>query len=175
MKKPVMIGVVIAVVAVLAIGGRMVSQMAGNKIAEKVIESQTGAKVNIDSNSNGANMTIKTTGGQVQYSVGGDVNLPVGFPKELIAENDAKLVMSTSAESGVSVAYTTNAAVGEVFEKYMTDLTAAGWKKDSEVSTDQAKMLTFSKASEGVYITIGNNSSGDNTAKTSVSVVWGKK
>jgi hypothetical protein len=174
-KKPLVVGAV-AVVAVLALVGysasRKINQKVGEKVMEKAIEAQTGAKVNIDSNSNGENVTIKTEDGQTQYSAGGSAKLPDGFPQELILADDAKLIMSSTSATGSSVTYLTNLDQTAVFEKYLANIPVLGWKKDMEADLGQGKMLNISKGSEAAVVTIGDNNSKDTSAKTTVSIIW---
>jgi hypothetical protein len=177
MKKPPVLVIIIAVCVILGVLSLVansfrnrISQKIGDKFAEKVIETQTGGKVKIDSNGN--DVTVKTADGQVQYSTGGGVTLPDGFPKELIVADDAKVVMATSSGTGNSVTYLTNDAQDTVFAKYLTNLSAAGWTKDTEVNSTEGKWVNFTKGTESVLISIANNSSSDQAEKTTVSVVW---
>jgi hypothetical protein len=167
MNKSVIFGFVI-IVATLVLSACGASKTAGQKAAEKILEAQTGGKVKVDSN--GENVTIKTEEGQTQYSAGGAVKLPDNFPKDLIVVDDAKLIVASSSEQGGSVAYLTNFDQTEVFEKYLKDLPAAGWKKEMEVSLGEGKMINFSKDKESVSIVMGANTSKDETAKTTVNI-----
>lgn len=148
--------------------GNTVNQKVGNKIAEKVIESQSGGKVDVDSN--GEKVTIKTDDGQTQFAAGGDVKLPDNFPKELVVADDAKLMMATSSGNSSSISYLTNSEQKTVMEKYIATLTGSGWKKEMELDTGEGKMTNFSKGKEAVTVVVGANSSNENTEKTSVMV-----
>ena len=115
---------------------------------------------------------IKTEDGQTQYSAGGKVSLPDGFPQELVIANDAKLIMSSSSNTGSSLTYLTNYDTAAIFKKYIDNISVLGWTKDMEVNSGQGKMINISKGNEGAVITIGNNNSKDRTAKTIVNIIW---
>lgn len=175
MKKPLVIGIAL-IVGVIAIGGyfasKKINQSVGENIMEKMIEAQTGNKVDIESGSNGQDITIKTDDGQTQFSAGGDVKVPANFPQELILADDAKLIIASSSEAGGSIAYLTNLDQTTVFNKYIADLSDLGWKKTMEVNSGEGKMITVSKDQDVAYVTIGENSSKDQSAKTLVNIVW---
>lgn len=179
MKKPPVLVVIVLICVVLAVltfaansFRRRISQKLGENVLEKVIEQQTGGKVDIKSGSNGEDFTIKTQDGQTQYSAGGGVKLPDGFPQELIVVDDAKLIMATSSSTGSSVTYYTNFDQDAVFAKYLANLPVLGWTKDTEINSTQGKMINFSKGAEAGVVTIGENNSDDQTGKTTVNVIW---
>jgi len=178
MKKPLVFGIVLVLIVLALVGyfaSRRINQSAGEETLEKMIEAQTGAKVDIKSGSNGQDITIKTEDGQTQYSAGGDVKFPDGFPQQLVLVNDAKLMMASSSETGSSVTYLTNSDQTSVFNNYVSDLPGLGWKIVMQVNAGEGKMLNISKDGEAAYITIGDNDSKDKSAKTMVNIVWAKE
>jgi len=173
MKNPIVLGFVILSVSMALSAcsiGNTVNQKAGEEMAEKIIEAQTGGKVDV--NSNGENVTIKTEEGQTQYSAGGTAKLPDSFPKELVVIDDAKFILASSSDKGGSVAYLTNFDQTVVFEKYLKDLPALGWKKDMEVDVGNGKMINFSKGKESAAISIGDNESKIESGKTTVNIIY---
>ena len=178
MKKPVILGIALVLVVLTLVGfiaSRRINQSAGENAVEKMIEAQTGAKVDIETGANGQDVTIKTADGQTQYSAGGDVQLPAGFPQELVLVGDAKLIMASSSPTGSTVTYLTDFDQAAVFDKFISDLTGLGWKKDMEVNAGEGKMLNISKGNEMAYITIGENSAKDQSARTMVNIVWAQE
>jgi len=147
--------------------GQKVSQNASNKIAEKIIESQSGGKIDVDSNN--GKVIIKTEDGQSEFSAGSEIKLPDNFPKELILAIDAKIIMSTSSDQGASVTYVTNSSQEEIVTKYK-NFFANGWKKTVEVDTGEGKMLSFSKTDQNAMVIIGENNTNDQPGKTLVSL-----
>lgn len=145
-----------------------ISQKIGENIVEKSIEAQTGAKVDI--NSNGDDVTIKTDEGQTQFSAGGNVKLPDGFPKELIVVDDAKLIVASSSDAGSTVSFLTNVDQTQVREKYISSLKSDGWKKSVETTTEKGSMLNFSKDKQNAVVLIGENDSKDQSGKIMVNI-----
>jgi hypothetical protein len=173
MKKTIFLGIVILSTA-MALSActpqKTINQKVGEKIAENMIEAQTGGKVKIDSQ--GENVTIKSEDGQVQYSAGGQAKLPDNFPKELIVVGDAKIIMSSSSEKSSSVSYVTNDEQSVIVEKYISGLTGSGWKKESEINVSGAAMLSFTKETMNVAINIGENNTNDQPGKSFVNVIF---
>ena len=172
MKHSYVVGLTLVAVSVVLAGctNKTVSQSVGETMMEKSIEAQTGGKVDIDSR--GDKVTIKTNEGQTQYSAEGGVKQPDGFPKELIVTSDAKLIIASSSGAGSSLTYLTNSDKVIVSEKYINSLTGFGWKKEMETNTGQGTMLNFSKGNQNAFVVIGDNSTDDKTAKTTVNVTY---
>jgi hypothetical protein len=172
MGKIRFLATVMIVMAVVLSGcgsGKSLGQQAGEKIAEKAIEAQSGGKVDV--NANDGNVTIKTEDGQAQYSAGGTVKLPENFPKELVMADDAKIIISTSADSGSTIAYVTDSSKDEIFNKYISGLAGQGWKKEMELNTGSGQMANFSQGSLKATVTIGDNESQDQPGKTLVHII----
>jgi hypothetical protein len=150
--------------------GQSLSEKAGEKMVEKAIESQTGGQVDI--NTEGGDVTIKSEDGQSQFSAGGNAKVPEGFPQELMIADDAKVIMSTSADGGMSVAYVTDSEQNKLSEDYASRLTGDGWKKVMELDTGNGKMLSFTKDKKTVSVTIRENTDKDQPGKTTAHVVY---
>lgn len=146
------------------------SEDVGKKIVEKAIESQTGGKVDIDTDKE--TMNIKTEGGS--FSAGEEVKIPDGFPEDVFMLSDAKLVFSMSGisgEEGFSLSYITATSTGETFAKYKEEMASDGWKKESEMDMgEQGKILNFIKGEQSVMVTIGTNEDEENKGKTQVGI-----
>jgi hypothetical protein len=173
MKKTFVLGLVIlstAVVFSACTTKKTLQEKAGEKVVEKMIESQTGAKVDIDSQ--GDNITIKSEDGQTQYSSGGQAKLPDNFPKELIVVNDAKIIMSSSSGQNSSVSYVSNEEQAVIKEKYLSGLVGQGWTKETEVNIENASMISFAKEKINVAVNIGENNTNDQPGKSFVNVIF---
>lgn len=151
------------------------SRKIGETAVENMINSQTGGKVDIDTSGENGKVTIKMEDGTVQYSTGGNVKLPDGFPQELIIATDAKLIGASSANNGNTVIYQTNSEQDTLFSDYITKLTSLGWKKEMEVDTAEGKMLNFTKDKFTAVISIEKNGSEDTSMKNIVNVILSKE
>lgn len=164
-------GLVIFLFAVILSGCS--SRSVSERVMEKAIESQTGGDVNVDTKGEG--ITIKTEEGESQYSAGGGAKVPENFPKELIVSDDAKIIISSSSENVNTVAYVTGGEQGEIFEKYKNTLAELGWKKELEIDTGNGKMASFSKGVEKATVTIGENSDNEISGKSMVQITYVKE
>lgn len=142
------------------------SKSISNKTIEKALESQTGAKVDIDSGKD--KVTIKTEDGQTQYSQGGNAEIPEGLPRELIVAADAKIFTTGSSNGGITVTYTTDLDPSEILEKVKKDLVGNVWKKDMEIAAGENTIISISQGKKKVSMTIGKNNSQAQTGKTLV-------
>jgi hypothetical protein len=172
MKQTIFLAVAMLVAAAALSGcglGQSRGEKAGEKMAEKALEAQTGGKVDIDANNGKVN--IKTKDGESQISTGGDIKVPDSFPKELIAAEDAKVIVATNSENGDTIAFTTDTDQSTIFEKYKTELPGAGWKQEMVIDLGNGKMASFSKGELKATINIGENSSKDKPGQTMVNLV----
>jgi hypothetical protein len=144
------------------------SQKLGEKMVEKAIESQSGGNVDVDTNS--GTMNFKSDDGNTQVSTGGEVDLPDGFPEELIIAGDAKVIIASSADKTMSVAYQTDGDQSELFADYKTKLIDQGWAKEFEMDAGTGKVVNFKKGTQRASITISENSNKDEK-QTMVNVI----
>jgi hypothetical protein len=168
MKKFIILGLII-LSSTFVLSACTTKQKIGEELVEKTIEKQTGAKVDIDSQ--GENVTIKSDDGQTQYSAGGQAKLPDNFPGELIVTDDARIILSTSSEQSSSVAYISDLSQDVLKERYVKNLVEKGWKKETEVNTEKAFMINFSKDKINVVVTIGENNTKEQAGKSLVNVI----
>lgn len=152
-----------------------VSRKIGETAIENMINSQTGGRVDINTTDGNGKVTIKTEDGTVQYSGGGGVKLPDGFPQELVLATDAKIVGASSADNGNTVTYQTDNEQDGLFSGYIAKLTSMGWKKEMEVDTGEGKMLNFTKDKFTAIISIGENGSEDTSMKNIVNIILSKE
>jgi len=173
MKKIIVLSFIVLTVTAVLSGctpKKTVNEKIGEEIAEKMIEAQTGGKVDIDSQ--GEKVTINSDEGQVQYSAGGQVDLPKNFPKELIVVSDAKIIMASSSDQNSTAAYVTNEEQASIKEKYISRLTGLGWQKAAEVNVSGAMMINFTKENTNVVVNIGENNTENQSGKSFVNVVF---
>jgi hypothetical protein len=173
MKQKMFLAVVLLAAVIMLSGCGLTDwagKKAGEKIMEKTIESQTGGKVNVDT-SNGE-VNIQSGDGNAKYSAGGNVTLPDGFPKEFIMASDAKPFIATSGEGSMTVGYFTNEEKTALWEKYKNDMVAGGWKKEMEINTGNGLMANFKKGTENLSVTVGDNSDKEQAQKTVVHLIY---
>jgi len=144
------------------------SEKFAEKMVEKTIESQSGGKVDVNTNS--GTMDFKSDDGTMQVSTGGEVSLPDSFPKELILASDAKVVLATSADKTTSVAYKTDESAVDLFAGYKKELADMGWTKDFEMDAGESKMVNFKKDNQRASFIISENTSSEDEYQTMVNI-----
>lgn len=149
------------------------SQKAGEKILEKTIESQTGNKVDI--NSENGQMNVQTDQGTMSINTGGSGKLPENFPSDMFTYSDAKIIFSLAGAKGTNdytVTYQTATSFTDAANKYKQEMTGSGWTKESELNmgAEEAAMLTFKKGLKSVAVSIGKSTENDSLGKTTISL-----
>lgn len=170
MKNTKKLGMLIMVAMTgVVLSGCSLGQKAGEKIIEETIERETGSKVDVDAG--GDRVEIKTAEGEMSYSAGGDVKLPENFPEELIVAEDARVVMSTTADEATSVSFTSSIDVNGLGKSYLEGLPKSGWTKVSEINVDSGLMMNFTRGKQSLVITIGSDDNGQYEGRNFVSLI----
>jgi hypothetical protein len=143
----------------------------GQKIVEKAIESQTGGKINI--NTDKGTVDINTKDGSL--STGKEVKIPENFPKDIFVFSDAQVVFAmsgTSGEKSYSISYFTASTPEDAFAKYKEEMVSKGWQKESEMDMGaQGKIVNFKKGQLSIMVTIGTSEDEESKGKTQISVI----
>lgn len=159
----------LAAVTLSASGCGFIAQKAAEKASEKAVEDATGAKVDLDDDK----VTIESTSGA--FSFGGDQKLPDGFPKDVPVREGAKIVssMTNTAENGDTwiVNYETADAPAAIYDWSLEQLEAEGWKVEVKAQQDSGGMISATKDTRRVSVTLGE--SNEEGMKTTVVVSVG--
>jgi hypothetical protein len=133
-----------------------------DKIAEQVVEQQTGDDVDIDSEKGEVNVTSKD--GSSSFSSSGD--LPKGWPKDVELPDGAKIKGSSAvkADGGTNLmvsAEDKGASLDDIVEHFDEQLD--GWKNDSVTSSDTGKRASAfqSWTKDGQVFTLVVSDAGD--------------
>ena len=152
-------------VSVLMIGCSC-SEEAGEKVAEKAIEAQTGHKADIDVDKE--SMTIKTKDGEMTMTSGKAAKIPDNFPEDVPMYEGYALEMAMEVPEGYSLSFTTEDGVSKVSEWYLNEMIDKGWTKEASMDMGNQKMLVFKKGERGVNLVISPESDKTRIALTSV-------
>lgn len=145
----------------------LIQQKMGEKTTEKLIESQTGGKVDI--NSEEGKVTIKGKEGEEVIIGGGQ--LPSNFPKDVPIYPGAKPAGSwtstTGDEKGVLVTLETNDGKNKVVSFYSAELPKNGWTIETTTTTDEGVMYIIKKNTRTGWVTI----TAEKNSKTTIGLV----
>lgn len=175
MKQKTVVGAILFSAVFLLSGCSLTdwaSQKAGEKIVEKTIESQTGGKVDI--NSDNGQMSIKSNEGDFSMSGEGTATLSPDFPKDIFIASDAKILfsMANGKDKSYSVSYITGMNIDEAYNKYKSDLTGKGWTVDNatEMTLGTSKVTNYKKGTQSMSVIVGASEDEQWQGKTSVQV-----
>lgn len=146
--------IIVVVLAILGAGGYFVSRFfaekAGEQIAEKLLESGTGAKVDIDNN--GENVKIETDEGSLEY--GSNAEWPEDLPNNVPKISGGSITAASKvSDSDSGNAWTISMAdiSKEEYEAYQKSLIAAGWQEESSY-TSSSSMSQYGDGSNMVVL-----------------------
>ena len=136
-----------------------------DNLAESIIESSTGGKVDIDSSD--GSYTVKT--GDGSYSASSSNDLPKNFPDGVPLYNDQTITGSSSSSSDTYSSWTVVATSEDSVSKvgdYLTDKYSS-WTNEGEYTVNGTTTTSYKKGNMTATITVGEDSS--DTSKTSIS------
>lgn len=144
--------VIVVILVMLGLGGYLVKKFVLNKIAEKsaekILESATGSKVDIDGE-NG--VTVKNGDGQI--STGSKAEWPKTMPSSVPEFKYGTISYSTSTDTetykGWSVTY--SEVSDGATDKYSKNLTDKGWSLTDSVESSLIVNKTFEKDDLIIY------------------------
>ena len=147
--------------------GKSISQRAGEKAAEKIIEKQSGGKADVDINK--GNVKVETEQGKME--AGENVKLPSDFPQDVyVIEGAVKAVFSNQANGGYTISIETDKGLNEASAAYQEKFKSDGWKITGTMSFEDTASVTAEKDDRIASVIISKSD-----AKTAVTVSTGKK
>ena len=166
----------LGLIAVIAISplvltgcGKSVSQIVGEKVAEKVIENSSGGKANVDVNS--GNVKVETDQGK--FETGDNVKLPSDFPKDIyVVEGSVKAAITDQSSGSFTVSIETDKSVSDVATLYQDKLKADSWKITGTMNFGETSSVVAEKDDRTVSVMASKSGS---DSKTAVVISSGKK
>ena len=176
-KRPVRLGITLltALALVVALAALTVSAC-GEGIAEKAIEKaaeQEGQDVDVDIDSKDGSVSISAEDGEVSWQAGEDVDIPEGFPKDLIPDGAKVVSAMTSTESGSPsqmVVFETSAGDKEMYDFYLEALPKAGFEITEKLRMDGGEngsaIAIQAKGPDSTIVVSGGGETGEGYAYT---------
>lgn len=147
--------------------GKSLSQKASEKAAEKLIETQSGGKADVDISK--GNIKVETDEGKVES--GEDVKLPADFPTDVyVIEGKIKSTISDQDNGGQTISIETDKSVAEISAIYQEKFKADGWKITGTMNFGDSATVAAEKDDRSASVIAGKS---DN--KTSIVITVGKK
>ncbi len=157
-----------------------VSEKAGEKLAEKAIEDQTGGNADVDISDGGVKISdgeggtyevdadgnVSGSSGDGSYQVGEGTELPDGWPSELDPPSGAEIVSAITSTGSMTVVAQIDAPIRDTYDALKGQLADAGYElsNDSFTSADSGDFAGLSATGAdyevAVSITAGDGGSG---------------
>lgn len=154
------------------------SETAGEKLAEKAIEDQTGGSADVDISDGGVKISdgeggtyevdadgnVSGSSGDGNYQMGEGTELPEGWPAELAPPSGAEIVSAISSGDSQSVVANIDAPIRDVYEGLKGQLTDAGYdvSSDNYTSSDGGDFAALSATGTDyeVVVTLSTDGAG---------------
>jgi len=141
---------VAGVLALLLIGCGQESQ---ERQAEKIIERESGGKVKADISK--GKMTLKDAEGHEHtVSMGAAVEVPEGFPKDVLVYKGATPLTAMKGDNGYHLTLRTKDEPKKVADAYTSALKAQGWELEQTMAMPQGTMLHFKKGERTAAVVV---------------------
>ncbi len=150
MKKFYLFIVLISVVAYIGCGKKV-----EEKVAEKIIEQQTGGKADVDISDE--SVSIKTKDGEFKMNAGDNAKLPEDFPSDVFVYKNAEVKMTMALPQGSSVSFQTKDSKDKVVAKYKKEMKSKGWSQEMAMDMGEGTSLTYKKGERGVQVMVATD------------------
>jgi hypothetical protein len=117
----------------------------------------------------GDSLTTKSRNGEFQSVTGTAVQVPDGFPKDVYLYTNATITSSMTMPQAQLLTQETTDPVDKVADAFQAGMPANGWKAQMSLNSGDSRMLTYTKDSSHVQVSIERDA--DNT-KTTVSLMF---
>jgi len=157
---PIALFAVLALAAPLAAGCGPSSSDAGDKIAEKMIEDQSGGDVKIDSDN--GEVSIKGKDGE-SMSMG--KTMPKGFPSDVKIPKSVKITSGSSLGDAskplFNVTGASDESIKELNAAFAKNL-GSGWKADSEmaITTSNSSVVSWKQGDSTLSLVLSRDQPG---------------
>ncbi len=136
-----------------------VADKTSEEIAEKIIESATGNKVDVNKNGETGSVTIKGDNGEeVTISSNGN-DIPDDFPSDIyLPEGKISSVGTINSEEGdiITIVLNVKESTDKIAEKILKKMKANGWKSEMNMTTGEGGLQMYSKDDNSLTVTIGS-------------------
>ncbi len=131
--------------------GREKRQPLSERLAEKIVEAQTGgqAKLKLGEES----VSIRTDEGEMRLQTGGGLKLPADFPKDVFTYPGAQLESSMQVPGGKMLQWRSKEAHAMVGEAFARGMQAEGWSQIAAIATGEQTIFGFEKDGRNTTLT----------------------
>jgi hypothetical protein len=124
------------------------------KVIEKKIEKETGAKTEVDLSEKGMKITGATEGEKYSVTTGDATEIPKDFPEDVPFYHPSKAVGAVEVTGGYSVSLTTGDDVAKVASSYKEQMTSQGWSEQASMNMGGQTILVYEKDGRATNIAV---------------------
>ncbi len=157
-KKVSIVLVFLLALSLIISGCGKVAEKASEQAVEKVIESETGEKVDLDMD----NESVEITTDQGTIKAGATYDWPSGMPSDVpeFKYGSISSVIESTTEAGTSYTVTFEEVAADSFAKYRDDLEDKGWTMQLTQQMGSGWTLSAVKDNNNVTAVMGDDSTG---------------
>ncbi|MGE0668890.1 MAG: hypothetical protein AB7O49_20225 [Sphingomonadales bacterium] len=141
-------------------------QDAADTAAEKIAK-QHGIDMDIDRDGDKATYTVSGPGGGT-VQMGENLSVPDGFPDDVAVYPDLKIVSASSMPQGYMVHGQTTDAIDKVAGFYADKMTSDGWEKESEMTAQGMRTMSFKKEGRNAAVNVFSGDEGTTVQLTAM-------
>jgi hypothetical protein len=180
-RKTAVLAAIIVILGTSACGAvaDKAGETAGEKLAEKAIENQSGGNADVDISDGGVKITdgeggtyevdadgnISGSSGDGDYQIGAGADLPDGWPEALNPPAGAEIISAITSGDSMSVVAKIDGSIRDVYDALKGQLGDAGYEisSDSFTAADSGDFATMSAtgADFEVMVNIASGSAGE--------------
>lgn len=164
-KRTMAVAGALTALLLLAPGCGKVAEKAVKKGSEKLIEDQTGGKVDIGKD---GKLSVKTSDGEVKIDSGGysfkssdgesvigaGAKVPKNWPKMLALPKDAKVTTSVTSGATQQVSFQAEKSPSKWVDQLTGTLDNDGWNQSSTMNSNDYSMYSYEKDGNSITITV---------------------
>jgi len=124
------------------------------KVIEKKIEKETGAKTEVDLSEKGMKITGATEGEKYSVTTGDATEIPKDFPEDVPLYQPSKAVGAVEVTGGYSVSLTTGDDITKVASSYKEQMTSQGWSEQASMNMGGQTILVYEKDGRATNIAV---------------------
>ena len=115
------------------------------KVVEKKIEKETGAKTDVDLSDQGMKVTGTSEGQEFTVTSGDATEIPKDFPEDVPLYQPGKAIAAMEVPGGYSVTMTTPDTVDAVAASYKEQMTSHGWAEQATMNMGGQTVMVYGK------------------------------
>lgn len=138
------------------------------KALEKYVEQKTGGKVKVDASQ--GKVEIQDKEGKATITMGGAVDVPAGFPKDVPIYPNAKVLSSATAGDMFHILLESQDPAEKIAGTYKERMKAEGWKETTAVNIGSTVTIAYEKDKRNATVAVSQTEKGKTGIQLQVAI-----